>query len=106
MYIVLLQRMRDAVEHEDPDAAISCVREIGGQPISFLDLLDLVRLLARKGDPRFDAWATRWLTRFVVEQRANLVQWQITTAAMGALAVEPDNQDLVAALRGNLPKQS
>ncbi|MBS1889413.1 MAG: hypothetical protein JSU06_19715 [Actinobacteria bacterium] len=100
----LLQRMRRAIELEEAGVAISMMQELG-PPISLGDSFDLLRLLARKADPRFESYATRWLTRFVVERGASLSQCQIATAAIGALAVDPDNENIREALWASLPEQ-
>ena len=95
-----LQRFRKALGAEDVEAAM---RVAGGLPyVGIGDALDLVRLLARKRDPRFDRAANRWLARFIAERGASLGQAQVATAAMGALALDPDDERAVRLLRGAL----
>lgn len=92
----LVARYRRAVVAEDVAAAISAAGEM--PYVGLGDSLDLVRLLARKADPRFDRAANRWLSRFVAEKGASVGELQVATAAMGALAIDPDAEHAVRAL--------
>jgi hypothetical protein len=95
-----LARFRAAIASEDVDTAMTSARGVGY--IGLGDTLDLVRLLARKADPRFDRAANRWLSRWLIEKGASVGDLAIATAAMSTLAVEPDSQRAIAALRAVL----
>lgn len=84
---------RAAVQREDIAAALQAARDMDyvGAGAS----LEPVRLLARKKDPRFDAAANRW----VVEKSAGVGEISIATAAMSALAIDPDSERVIGALR-------
>ena len=94
----LLMRFRRAMEVEDSAQAIAIAGELSY--VGLGDALELVRLLARKGDPRFERAANRWLTRLVAERKPSLGQVQVATAAMGALALDPDSEQALRALTG------
>jgi hypothetical protein len=93
-----LSSFRTALAHEDPERAMQAASKLA--PLTLRDALDLLRLLARKGDPRFERAAHRWLSRFVTERQATLADIQVATAAMGALAIEPDSGQALEALVG------
>ncbi len=91
-----LQRFRKALASGDAAGAIE--RAKGLSYVGLGDALELVRLLARKGDPRFDAAANRWLNRLVAERRPSLGEVQLATAALGAMALNPDSEQALKAL--------
>jgi hypothetical protein len=90
-------RFQRAIETEDVSAAMASAAKMSY--VSLGDSLALVRLLARKCDPRFDRAANRWLNRWVIEKGASVGEVSIATAAMGTLAINPDSQQAIAALR-------
>jgi hypothetical protein len=94
----LLSRFRTAIAREEPEEAMEAAAKLA--PLTLRDALDLLRLLSRKGDPRFERGAHRWLSRLVAEKGATLADIQVATAAMGALAIEPDSAQALEALVG------
>jgi hypothetical protein len=92
----LLSRYRTAIANEQPDQAMEAAAKLA--PLTLRDALDVLRLLSRKGDPRFERGAHRWLSRLVTEKEATLADIQVATAAMGALAIEPDSEQALEAL--------
>lgn len=103
---MVLDRLRKAIQSEEADEAITQIRELAGGALSPGDALDLVRLLARTGDPRFDAYADRWLTRYIAEKGATFAQRQVAMTAISALAIAPDDRKIIDALRATLPPQT
>jgi hypothetical protein len=91
-----LSRFRIAVERSDPEAAIEAMRRM--DVVAPGDALELCRLLARAGDPRFDRAARRWLSQFA--DSASLGDLQVAAAAIGALRAEPDSERAWDALVG------
>jgi hypothetical protein len=96
----LLARLRTALEREDAAAAIDAAGSVSY--VGLGDALELVRLLARVGDPRFERAANRWLTRLAAERKPSLGTMQLATAAMGALALDPDSEQAVRTLAGTV----
>jgi hypothetical protein len=92
----LLSRFRTAIAKEEPDKAMAAAAKLA--PLTLRDALDLLRLLSRNGDPRFERGAHRWLSRLLTEKDATLADIQVATAAMGALAIEPDSEQALEAL--------
>ena len=91
-----LSRFRIAVKRSDPEGAIEAMRRMDA--VAPRDALELCRLLACVGDPRFDRAARRWLTQFA--RSASLGDLQVAAAAIGALRAEPDSERAWDALVG------
>ena len=89
-----LGRFNVAVQRRDLDAASQAAREMAKSgPISLHCALELLILLARAGDKRFEAAARRWLVRLGQERRAaeephTLTELQIASVAVAGLADE------------------
>src|SRR3954452_11204262 len=89
-----LGRFNAAVQRRDLDAASRAAREMAkSAPISLHCALELLILLARAGDRRFEAAARRWLVRLGQERRAaeephTLTEIQIASVAVAGLADE------------------
>jgi hypothetical protein len=60
--------------------------------IALADALELCRLMAESGDPRFPRAAGRWLERFSAETGAGLPELQLAAAALGQLWESPDSE--------------
>jgi hypothetical protein len=60
-------RFRHALERRDVEEAVAIAQALA--PLSLLDALALVDLLAEAGDPRFAPWARRWGQRLATERR-------------------------------------
>jgi hypothetical protein len=93
----ITDRFLRAINDEEVDAALDWAKQMSY--VGLGDSLNLVRLLARKRDPRFDRYANRWVARWVVEKGASAGEVSIAAAAMGALAVDPDSERVITALR-------
>jgi hypothetical protein len=89
-----LGRFNAAVQRRDLEAASKAAREMAKTaPISLHCALELLILLARAGDKRFEAAARRWLVRLGQERRAaeephTLTELQIASVAVAGLADE------------------
>jgi hypothetical protein len=89
-----LGRFDAAVRRRDLEGASKAAREMSASgPITLHCALELLILLARAGDARFEAAARRWLVRLGQERRAaeephTLTELQIASAAVGGLADE------------------
>jgi hypothetical protein len=89
-----LGRFNAAVQRRDLDAASQAAREMAKTaPVSLHCALELLILLARAGDKRFEAAARRWLVRLGQERRAaeephTLTELQIASVAVAGLADE------------------
>jgi hypothetical protein len=89
-----LGRFNAAVQRRDLDAAGRAAREMSQSgPVSLHCALELLILMARAGDRRFEAGARRWLVRLGQERRAaeephTLTELQIAGAALAGLADE------------------
>jgi hypothetical protein len=89
-----LGRFNAAVQRHDLDAAAQAAREMSRSgPVSLHCALELLVLLARAGDRRFEAAARRWLVRLGQEHRAaeephTLTELQIASVAVAGLADE------------------
>jgi hypothetical protein len=89
-----LGRFNAAVGRCDLDAASRAAREMAQSgPVSLHCALELLILLARAGDRRFEAAARRWLVRLGQERRAaeephTLTELQIASVAVAGLADE------------------
>jgi hypothetical protein len=89
-----LGRFNAAVQRRDLDAASTAAREMGKSgPVSLHCALELLILLARAGDPRFEAAARRWVVRLGQERRAaeephTVTELQIASVAVLGLADE------------------
>jgi hypothetical protein len=87
-----LGRFNAAVGRRDLEAAAGAAREMGRSgPVSLHCALELLILLARAGDRRFEAAARRWLVRLGQEHRAaeqphTLTELQIASVAAAGLA--------------------
>ncbi|MCB0877126.1 MAG: hypothetical protein R2718_03010 [Solirubrobacterales bacterium] len=60
--------------------------------IGLADALEICRLMADAGDPRFPRAASRWLERFSRETGAGLTEIQLAAAALGQLWESPDSE--------------
>jgi hypothetical protein len=89
-----LGRFNAAVQRRDLDAASRAAREMSrSAPVSLHCALELMILMARAGDRRFEAAARRWLVRLGQERRAaeephTLTELQIAGAALAGLVDE------------------
>ncbi|HEY2054554.1 MAG TPA: hypothetical protein VGH14_11520 [Solirubrobacterales bacterium] len=87
-----LGRFNAAVARRDLDAASRAAREMSQSgPVSLHCALELLILLARADDRRFEAAARRWLVRLGQERRAaeephTLTELQIASVAVAGLA--------------------
>jgi hypothetical protein len=89
-----LGRFNAAVQRRDLVAASHAAREMSRSgPVSLHCALELLVLMARASDRRFEAAARRWLVRLGQERRAaeephTLTELQIAGAALAGLADE------------------
>jgi hypothetical protein len=89
-----LGRFNAAVQRRNLDGATKAAREMSRNgPVSLHCALELLILMARAGDRRFEAGARRWLVRLGQERRAadephTLTELQIAAAALTGLADE------------------
>jgi hypothetical protein len=89
-----LGRFNAAVKRRDLEAASRAAREMAQSgPVSLYCALELLILLARADDPRFEAAARRWLVRLGQEHRATeephtLTELQIASVAVAGLTDE------------------
>jgi hypothetical protein len=89
-----LGRFNAAVQRRDLDGAVRAAREMSRSgPVSLHCALELLILMARGSDRRFEAGARRWLVRLGQERRAaeephTLTELQIAGAALAGLADE------------------
>jgi hypothetical protein len=87
-----LGRFNAAVQRCDLEAASAAAREMAKtSPVSLHCALELLILLARAEDPRFEAAAKRWVGRLGQESRAaeephTLTEVQIASVAVAGLA--------------------
>jgi hypothetical protein len=87
-----LGRFNAAVQRRDLDAASAAAREMARtSPVSLHCALELLVLMARAGDERFEAAARRWVVRLGQESRAaeephTLTEVQIASVAVAGLA--------------------
>lgn len=75
---------RRAIERGNLVVADATARGMG--QISLEEALDLLALMGRFGDKRFDRAAVRWLQRLLDERTVELVDVQIAAANLAALA--------------------
>ena len=75
-----------ALARGNVSVALATARELGS--LSLDDALALTELLARVGDPRFEAAAVRWLGRLACERRVGLETLRLATALVAALPDE------------------
>jgi hypothetical protein len=75
-------RFRRALDRRNLAAAEDAARDL--PHLSLDDALQLVRLYAERGSPKYERAALRWLERYVVESRPSLRD----LAQMSALLVE------------------
>jgi len=100
-----LGRFNAAVQRRDLEAASKAAREMAKTaPISLHCALELLILLARAGDKRFEAAARRWLVRLGQERRAaeephTLTELQIASVAVAGLADERNSRRCEGVLR-------
>jgi hypothetical protein len=86
-----LGRFNAAVQRRDLDGAAKAAREMSRSgPVSLHCALELLILMARAGDRRFEAGARRWLVRLGQERRSaeephTLTELQIAGAALAGL---------------------
>ena len=89
-----LGRFNAAVQRRDLDAASAAAREMAKtSPVNLHCALELLILLARAGDERFEAAARRWLVRLGQERRAaeephTVIELQIASVAVLGLPDE------------------
>jgi hypothetical protein len=87
-----LGRFNAAVARRDLEGAVRAAREMAASgPVSLHCALELLVLMGRAGDRRFEAAARRWLVRLGQERRAaeephTLTELQIAGAAVAGLA--------------------
>jgi hypothetical protein len=65
------------------DAAHDAARELPNLPLE--DALQLVRLYAEKGSPKFEKAAMRWLERYLTEGLPRLQHFAEVTASLAKL---------------------
>lgn len=83
-----LGRFNAAVQRRDLDAASQAAREMAKtSPVSLHCALELLILLARAGDKRFEAAARRWLVRLGQERRATEEPHTVTELQIASVAV-------------------
>jgi hypothetical protein len=83
-----LGRFNAAVQRRDLDAASEAAREMAkSAPVSLHCALELLILLARAGDKRFEAAARRWLVRLGQERRATEEPHTVTELQIASVAV-------------------
>jgi hypothetical protein len=95
---IALATFRLAIEKVDPDKAIRAAGEM--ELVSLRDSLELCRVLALSEDARFDQAGRRWLTLFAGKPGTTLADVHVATAAMGALAAQPDSEKPLEVLVG------
>lgn len=83
-----LGRFNAAVQRRDLEAASEAAREMAQtSPVSLHCALELLILLARAGDKRFEAAARRWLVRLGQERRATEEPHTVTELQIASVAV-------------------
>jgi hypothetical protein len=83
-----LGRFNAAVQRRDLEAASAAAREMSkSSPVSLHCALELLILLARAGDKRFEAAARRWLVRLGQERRATEEPHTVTELQIASVAV-------------------
>ena len=75
---------RRAIDRGNLLVADATAREMG--QITLEEALDLLALMGRFGDKRFDRAAVRWLQRLLDERTLSLVDVQVVVANVAALA--------------------
>lgn len=89
-----LGRFNAAIKRGDVVAATAAARDMSASgPVSLHNALELLVLLGRSGDRRFEAAARRWLVRLAQERRAEeqphtLTEMQIASVAVAGLPDE------------------
>jgi hypothetical protein len=73
-------RFRIAIERRALWAAEDAAREFPNLPLE--DALQLVRLYAERGSPKYEKAALRWLERYLVEGAPTLERFAETTARL------------------------
>jgi hypothetical protein len=77
-------RFERALQRGELEQAEMAARELG--KLSLIDALSLVCAYARKGSPKFEPAAIKWLTRLALEGRdVRLDELQLAAAALGCL---------------------
>src|ERR1700759_5457460 len=103
-----LGRFNAAVGRRDLEGAARAARELSRTgPVSLHCALELLILLARAGDKRFEAAARRWLVRLGQERRGgegapHLTPLQIASVAVAGLADERISRRCEGVLRALL----
>lgn len=93
-------RFRKALAVGHLTAALILARDL--PHVALADALELCRLMAESGDPRYPRAAGRWLERFSAETGAGLAELQLAAAALGQLWESPDSAVAREALSGLL----
>lgn len=76
-------RSRRAIERRALWAAEDAARELPNLPLE--DALQLVRLYAERGSPKFEKAAMRWLERYLTEGSPRLEHFAAITASLAKL---------------------
>ena len=76
-------RFRRAIERRALWAAEDAARELPNLPLE--DALQLVRLYAHRGSPKYEKAAMRWLERYLVEGSPRLQHFAEITASLAKL---------------------
>jgi hypothetical protein len=79
-------RFRSAIERRALWLAEDAARELSN--LSLEDALQLVRLYADQGSPKFQKAALRWLERYAAEGTASLSEFAIMAANLAELDLE------------------
>jgi hypothetical protein len=89
-----------AVAQGNVTVALATAKELNG--LTLEDALALTELLARAGDPRFDAAAARWLGRLAAERRPRLRLLELAAGLLRELGEEGTRPTAHAMLRALL----
>jgi hypothetical protein len=82
-------RFRRAIERRALWAAEDAARELPNLPLE--DALQLVRLYADRGSPKFERAAMRWLERYLAESSPRLRHFAEITASLARLESGADH---------------
>jgi hypothetical protein len=81
-------RFRRAIDHRALWAAEDAARELPNLPLE--DALQLVRLYADRGSPKFEKAAMRWLERYLTESSPRLQHFAEISVSLAKLEVDED----------------
>lgn len=79
-------RFRRAIERRALWAAEDAARELPNLPLE--DALQLVRLYAERGSPKYEKAAMRWLERYLAENSPRIQHFAEITASLAKLESE------------------